>query len=193
MPDPQPLSPAPVPQSVFDYSATLLDGRTLALGEFRGRVLLIVNTASQCGFTPQYAGLEALYRRFRERGFAVLGFPSNQFGRQEPGTAEEIGAFCLRNYGISFPLFAKVDVNGFRAHPLYRFLKREKSGLFGFVSGGRISWNFTKFLVRRSGRVAARFSPATAPESLAGRVEELLLEPGPEAGIERRYQPGGIS
>ena len=171
-------NPPLVPRSVFDYSATLLDGRTASLGEFRGRVLLIVNTASQCGFTPQYAGLEALYGRYRERGFAVLGFPSNQFSRQEPGTADEIGAFCQREYGISFPLFAKIDVNGPRAHPLYGFLKREKRGLLGFLSGGRISWNFTKFLVRRSGRVAARFSPATSPETLAGPIEELLLESG---------------
>jgi glutathione peroxidase len=171
------LNPPPVPRSVFDYSATLLDGRTLALGEFRGRALLIVNTASQCGFTPQYAGLEALYRRYRERGFAVLGFPSNQFGRQEPGTAAEIGAFCQSNYAVSFPLFAKIEVNGPRTHPVYRFLKREKPGFLGFLSGGRISWNFTKFLVRRSGQVAARFSPATSPENLAGPVEELLREP----------------
>jgi glutathione peroxidase len=182
--DPSQLSPPPVPRSVFDFSATLLDGRTVALGEFRGHVLLIVNTASQCGFTPQYAGLEALYRRYRERGFAVLGFPSNQFGRQEPGTADEIGAFCQGKYGVSFPLFAKVDVNGPRAHPLYRFLKREKPGLFGLLSRGRISWNFTKFLVWRSGRVAARFSPGASPESLAGPIEELLLEPGPELGSE---------
>jgi glutathione peroxidase len=176
------VSLPPAPRSVFDYSAALLDGRTLALEEFRGRVLLIVNTASQCGFTPQYAGLEAIYCRYRERGFAVLGFPSNQFGRQEPGTAAEIGAFCRRSYHVSFPLFAKVEVNGRDAHPLYRFLKREKRGLFGILSGGRISWNFTKFLVRRSGRVAARFSPATSPQSLAGPIEALLHETGGEPG-----------
>jgi len=187
------MSPSPLPRSVFDYSATLLDGRTIAFGEFRGRVLLIVNTASQCGFTPQYAGLEALYRRYRERGFTVLGFPSNQFGRQEPGTAAEIDAFCRRNYDVSFPLFARIDVNGPGAHPLYRFLKREKPGAFGFLLGGRISWNFTKFLVRRSGRVAARFSPATPPERLAGSIEELILEPGPEAGLEAGGEPGGGS
>ncbi len=169
--------------SVFDFSAELLDGRTLALDRFCGHVLLIVNTASKCGFTPQYAGLEALYRRYRERGFAVLGFPSNQFGRQEPGTAAAIGAFCEENYGISFPLFAKIEVNGARTHPLYRFLKREKRGAFGLLSRGRIAWNFTKFLIRRSGKVWARFSPATPPASLAGAIEELLREPRPEEDV----------
>jgi glutathione peroxidase len=169
-------------QSVFDFSADRLDGRRLALEEFRGCVLLIANTASECGFTPQYAGLEALYRRYGERGFAVLGFPSNQFGRQEPGTAAQIGAFCEMNYGVTFPLFAKIDVNGRYAHPLYRFLKREKRGAFGLFLRGRIAWNFTKFLIHRSGRVAARFSPATPPESLAGAIEELLAEPGPDRG-----------
>ena len=156
-------------QSVFDFSAELLEdrntpesgiaGRSMALDELRGRVLLIVNTASKCGFTPQYAALEDLYRKYRDRGFTVLGFPSNQFGGQEPGTAAEIGAFCRKNYGISFPLFAKIDVNGPRAHPLYRYLKQQKPGALGIFLGGRISWNFTKFLVARSGRVAARFSP----------------------------------
>jgi glutathione peroxidase len=188
--DPPQMRPSPAPRSVFDYSATLLDGRTIALGEFRGQVLLIVNTASQCGFTPQYAGLEALYRRYRQRGFAVLGFPSNQFGRQEPGTAAEIDAFCRRNYDVSFPLFARIDVNGPGAHPLYRFLKREKRGVFGLFLGGRISWNFTKFLVRRSGRVAARFWPATPPEKLAGSIEELILEPSPGQRLEAGDEPG---
>jgi glutathione peroxidase len=167
-------------RSVFDFSAELLDGRNLALDQFRGRVLLIVNTASQCGFTPQYAGLEALYRRYRDRGFEVLGFPSNQFGRQEPGAAAQIGAFCEKNYGVSFPLFAKIDVNGAHAHPLYRLLKREKRGTFGFLSRGRIAWNFTKFLAGRSGQVTARFSPATPPASLSPAIEELLLEPWTE-------------
>lgn len=165
------------PQSVFDYSAQLLDGHEFGLGAFRGRVLLIVNTASRCGFTPQYAGLEALFRKYRERGFEVLAFPSNQFGGQEPGAAAEIGAFCQRNYGVSFPLFAKIDVNGPGAHPLYRFLKREKRGFLGFFSGGRIAWNFTKFLIRRSGRVAARYAPSTPPGRLAGAIEELIREP----------------
>jgi glutathione peroxidase len=163
-------------RSVFAFSAELLDGRTINLEQFRGQVLLIVNTASRCGFTPQYGGLEALYRNYRDRGLAVLGFPSNQFGGQEPGTAAEIDAFCTSRYGVSFPLFAKIDVNGTRAHPLYRFLKREKRGIFGFLTGGRIGWNFTKFLVRRSGEVAARYAPSARPENLAPAIERLLEE-----------------
>jgi len=161
-------------QSVFRFSADLLDGRTVRLEEFRGRVLLIVNTASRCGFTPQYAGLEALYREYCGRGLAVLGFPSNQFGRQEPGTAAEIGAFCEANYGVSFPIFAKIEVNGKGAHPLYRFLKKQQPGRFGFLTGGRISWNFAKFLVGRDGRVVARFSPGTRPEAIGPAIERLL-------------------
>ncbi len=157
--------------SVYDFAAPLLDGRTVSLGEFKGRVLLIVNTASQCGFTPQYADLEALYRAHRERGFEVLGFPCNQFGSQEPGSAEEIGTFCERNYGVSFPMFAKVDVNGESAHPLYRFLRESRPGMFG---SERIKWNFTKFLVDRTGRVVDRFAPATKPQEIAARIEELL-------------------
>jgi glutathione peroxidase len=163
-------------RSVFGFSAALLDGRTISLEEFRGQVLLIVNTASRCGFTPQYAGLEALYRRYNERGLQVLGYPSNQFGGQEPGTAAEIGAFCASQYGISFPLFAKIDVNGPNAHPLYRFLKKEKPGMFGLLTGGRVAWNFTKFLVRRSGEVARRYSPSTRPERLSAAIERLLDE-----------------
>ncbi|HUA92425.1 MAG TPA: glutathione peroxidase [Terracidiphilus sp.] len=163
-------------RSVFAFSAELLDGRPVSLEQFRGQVLLIVNTASRCGFTPQYKGLETLYRTYRGRGFAVLGFPSNQFGRQEPGTSEEIGAFCTSRFGVSFPLFAKIDVNGRNAHPLYRFLKREKSGRFGIFTGGRVAWNFTKFLVRRSGEVAGRFSPSVRPEKLAPEIERLLEE-----------------
>lgn len=176
-----------LPQTVFDFSAELLNdhnaaGRalascTLGLDEFRGQVLLIVNTASRCGFTPQYAGLEELYRKYRDRGFSVLAFPSNQFGRQEPGTAAEIGEFCRKNYSVTFPLFAKIEVNGPGAHPLYRFLKRESPGAFGSFTRGRIAWNFTKFLVHRSGRVAARYSPGTRPLSLAPAIEGLLAEP----------------
>jgi glutathione peroxidase len=161
-------------QSIYEFSAPLLDGSTISLEQFRGQVLLIVNTASQCGFTPQYAGLESLCRSYRERGFEVLGFPSNQFGGQEPGTAAEIGAFCEKNYGIDFPLFAKIDVNGAQAHPLYRFLRKKKTGLFGSFAGGRICWNFTKFLVDRAGRVAERYSPSTKPQSLAAGIERLL-------------------
>jgi len=164
-------------RSVFEFSAALLDGRTISLEEFRGQVLLIANTASRCGFTPQYAGLEALYRTYRPRGLQVLGFPSNQFGAQEPGSAAEIAAFCRTEYGVSFPLFAKIDVNGPNAHPLYRFLKRERPGILGFLTGGRIAWNFTKFLAGRNGQVAERYSPSTRPESLAPAIERLLDGP----------------
>jgi glutathione peroxidase len=160
--------------TVYGFSAEALDGRPVSLEEFRGRVLLVVNTASQCGFTPQYAGLELLYRNYRERGFAVLGFPCNQFGAQEPGTAAEIGGFCERNYGVDFPMFAKIDVNGERTHPLYKFLKREKPGLLGPLGGGAIKWNFTKFLVDRNGKVVARYASTTKPESLANDIEKLL-------------------
>ena len=159
------------PSSIYDFSAQLLDGRTVSLSEFRGRVLLLVNTASKCGFTPQYTGLEQLYRAGKERGFAVLGFPCNQFGAQEPGSAEEIGAFCQKNYGVSFPLFARIDVNGPHAHPLYRFLKKSRPGIFGIE---RIKWNFTKFLIDRQGRVVGRFAPSTTPQKLAAAIEALL-------------------
>ena len=161
-------------RTVYDFSAEILEGRPARLAEFAGRVLLIVNTASQCGFTPQYAGLERLYRTYRDRGFAVLGFPCNQFGAQEPGSAAEIGAFCEKNYGVSFPIFAKIEVNGENAHPLFRFLRREKPGLLGLVGSGAIRWNFTKFLVDRNGRVVARYASMTKPESLAKDIETLL-------------------
>ena len=161
-------------QSIYDFSATRLDGREQNLADFRGRVLLIVNTASQCGFTPQYAALESLYQTFRNRGFEVLGFPSNQFGGQEPGTAAEIAQFCSSEYGITFPLFAKVDVNGPAAHSIYRFLRNHKPGLFGVFGAGAVRWNFTKFLVDRSGRVTARYGPARKPEKLASAIEQLL-------------------
>jgi glutathione peroxidase len=162
--------------TVFGFSARLLDGTEVALDRFRGRVLLIVNTASKCGFTPQYAGLEALYRSYKDRGFEVLGFPSNQFGRQEPGSAEEIGAFCEKNYGVSFPMFEKIDVNGPGAHPLYRFLKKERPGLFGILGASGIRWNFTKFLAGRKGDVVARYGPSTEPKMLAPAIERLLNE-----------------
>ena len=158
-------------QTVYDFSAPLLDGRPVSLSEFKGRVLLIVNTASQCGFTPQYAGLEELFRAYKDRGLEVLGFPCNQFGAQEPGSAEEIGAFCEKNYGVSFPIFAKIDVNGDYAHPLYRFLKGKKGGIFGTEA---IKWNFTKFLVNREGKVVERYGPSTEPKALTGAIEELL-------------------
>jgi glutathione peroxidase len=162
-------------ETVYEFSAPLLqegaDGQPVGLDEFQGQVLLIVNTASRCGNTPQYAGLEQLYRSYKERGFAVLGFPCNQFGAQEPGTGAEIASFCERNYGVSFPLFAKIEVNGPQAHPLYQFLKRAKPGIFGTE---RIKWNFTKFLIDRQGRVVGRFAPSTTPQKLAAAIEALL-------------------
>lgn len=161
-------------KSIYGFSADRLNGAVASLADFKGKVLLIVNTASQCGFTPQYAGLETLYRTYKERGLEVLGFPCNQFGAQEPGTATEIGVFCEQNYGVSFPIFAKIDVNGVRAHPLYRFLKKQKPGLLGPLGGGAIRWNFTKFLVDRGGRVVARYAPTTKPEGLGKNIENLL-------------------
>lgn len=157
--------------ALYDFSAELLDGRTIQLADFKGTVLLIVNTASQCGFTPQYAALEELYRANKDRGFSVLGFPCNQFGAQEPGSSEEIADFCKGNYEISFPIFSKIDVNGPTTHPLYRHLKQSRRGLLGTE---RIKWNFTKFLVDRRGNVVDRFAPATKPRDLAARIETLL-------------------
>jgi glutathione peroxidase len=155
---------------ISDFSANALTGEPVALKQFEGKVLLIVNTASACGFTPQYAGLERLQQDFASRGFSVLGFPCNQFGAQEPGDAKAIENFCEANYHITFPLFEKIDVNGAGAHPLYNYLKSEKSGLLG--SG--IKWNFTKFLIDRSGRVVERFAPTAKPESLREKIEALL-------------------
>ena len=157
--------------SVYDFEAESLDGQPAPLAKHRGEVLLIVNTASKCGFTPQYQGLEALYRRFKDRGFAVLGFPCNQFGAQEPGDAGEISSFCSLTYDVSFPMMAKIEVNGPKAHPLYAYLKREKAGVLG--SQG-VKWNFTKFLVDREGRVVRRFAPVDTPEKIASAVEALL-------------------
>ena len=157
--------------TVFDFSAARLAGQETSLAAWRGEVLLIVNTASQCGFTPQYEGLEQLYEDLHGKGFSVLGFPCNQFGRQEPGSAAEIEQFSRCTYGVSFPMFAKIDVNGAGAHPLYRFLKHERPGLFGTES---IKWNFTKFLVDRDGAVVARHAPRTEPRSLRGPIERLL-------------------
>jgi glutathione peroxidase len=160
-----------VAQGIHDFAVARLGGGEASLGEFRGRVLLIVNTASACGFTPQYAGLEALYRKYAERGLAVLGFPCNQFGAQEPGDAAQIAAFCDTRYGVTFPLFAKVEVNGPGAHPLFEFLKREARGVLGTEA---IKWNFTKFLVDRAGRVVRRYAPATAPADIGKDIERLL-------------------
>jgi glutathione peroxidase len=156
--------------SIYDFIATSLAGEDTPLKHFEGNVLLIVNTASACGFTPQYKGLEALQQSFGARGFSVLGFPCNQFGRQEPGSAAEIGQFCSSNYAVSFPMFDKIDVNGDNAHPLYQYLKGEKSGLLG----SSIKWNFTKFLIDRSGKVVGRYAPTTTPEQLTKDIEALL-------------------
>lgn len=157
--------------SIYEFSAPLLDGQILNLAQFRGKVTLIVNTASQCGFTPQYAGLEQLYQSYKSRGFQVLAFPCNQFGSQESGTAEQIGAFCEKNYSISFPVFAKICVNGPDTAPLYRFLKQSKPGMLGIQ---RIMWNFTKFLIDKEGHVVERFAPTTPPKDLVPAVEKLL-------------------
>jgi len=157
--------------SVYDFQAKTLRGEEVSLGDYRGQVMLIVNTASKCGFTPQYEGLEKLYDKLHGRGLSVLGFPCNQFGKQEPGNESEIGQFCQVNYGVSFPMFAKIDVNGENAHPLYRYLKHEKPGLLG---SERIKWNFTKFLVDRAGKVVARFAPMTKPETIEGPVAALF-------------------
>jgi glutathione peroxidase len=159
--------------NVFDFQATALDGNPVDLGQYRGKVLLIVNTASRCGFTPQYQGLELLYRRYQDQGVEVLGFPCNQFGSQEPGTDAEIGHFCEKNYGVSFPMFAKVDVNGDQAHPLFRHLKSEAPGVLGTEG---IKWNFTKFLIGRDGKVVHRYAPQTKPEDIAEDVDRLLAE-----------------
>ena len=157
--------------SIYDFSATTLDGRDISLGDYKGKVLLIVNTASKCGFTPQYDGLEKLHRQYGERGLAVLGFPCNQFGAQEPGDAAEIANLCSLTYQVSFPMFAKVDVNGDNAHPLFQFLKIAKPGLLGTEG---IKWNFTKFLVDRNGEVVERYAPATKPAELEKTIEGLL-------------------
>ena len=159
--------------NIFDYSAASLAGAPVDLAQYKGQVALIVNTASACGFTPQYQGLEQLWRQFRDRGLVVLGFPCNQFGGQEPGTASEIGAFCEKNYGVTFPLFSKIDVNGVNADALFTQLKRDAPGLLGTEA---IKWNFTKFLVGRDGTVLKRYAPSTKPDELTGAIEKLLAE-----------------
>ena len=155
---------------IYDFTAQSLAGEEVSLKRFEGQVLLIVNTASACGFTPQYKGMEALHRELSPRGFAVLGFPCNQFGAQEPGDAKAIEAFCETKYHVTFPMFAKIDVNGSRAHPLYDYLRAEKSGLLG----SSIKWNFTKFVVDRSGKVVSRHAPTVTPEALKREIEALL-------------------
>ena len=157
--------------SVHDFQARTIDGQERSLKDFAGQGLLVVNVASKCGFTPQYAGLEALHRKFKDRGLVVLGFPCDQFGHQEPGDEAEIRQFCSLTYDVSFPMFAKVDVNGPRAHPLFNWLKSEKAGFLGTEG---IKWNFTKFLVGRDGRVLKRYAPTDKPESLRKDIEQAL-------------------
>ena len=156
---------------LLKYEMPLLNGERQSLGEYKGKVVLIVNTASKCGFTPQYTGLESLYKKYQEQGLVILGFPCNQFGKQEPGTSDDIGAFCEKNYGVTFPVFEKIDVNGDDASPLYKELKEIAPGILG---SKKIKWNFTKFLLNRQGEVVGRYAPTTKPEELEGAIEESL-------------------
>jgi glutathione peroxidase len=158
--------------SAHDFSATSIDGIERQLVDYKGKVILVVNTASQCGFTGQYKGLEELYRTYTDRGLVVLGFPCDQFGHQEPGDEEEIATFCERNFGVSFPLFAKIDVNGRDAHPLYQWLRSEKGGMVG----SKIRWNFTKFLIDPEGNVVQRYGSTTTPDQISDDIEALLPE-----------------
>ncbi|BBF78387.1 glutathione peroxidase [Acinetobacter ursingii] len=159
--------------SLYQFEAELLEGDTKQMSDYEGKVLLIVNTASKCGFTPQFAGLEKVYEKYKDRGFEVLGFPCNQFGGQDPGSNDEIGAFCQRNYGVDFPMFAKVDVKGPEAHAIFRYLTREAKGILGSES---IKWNFTKFLVSKDGKVLNRYAPTTKPESIEEDIEKALAQ-----------------
>lgn len=157
--------------TAYDFDAIDIDGNPVSLGDYRGKALLIVNVASKCGFTPQYTGLEKLWQDYREQGLVVLGFPCDQFGSQEPGNEEEIKSFCSLTYEVDFPMFAKVDVNGAQAHPLWKWLKKEKGGLLGIDA---IKWNFSKFLVGRDGKVVKRYAPTDKPESLVGDIKSVL-------------------
>ena len=157
--------------NIYQFEAELLEGDIKALADYKGKVMLIVNTASKCGFTPQFAGLEKLYEKYKPQGLEILGFPCNQFGGQDPGTNKEIGVFCQRNYGVNFPMFAKVDVKGPKAHAIFRFLTREAKGILGSQN---IKWNFTKFLVGRNGEVLGRYAPTTKPEALEADIEKAL-------------------
>lgn len=157
--------------NIYQFEAELLEGDIKALADYKGKVMLIVNTASKCGFTPQFAGLEKLYEKYKPQGLEILGFPCNQFGGQDPGTNKEIAAFCQRNYGVNFPMFAKVDVKGPEAHAIFRFLTREAKGILGSQN---IKWNFTKFLVGRNGEVLGRYAPTTKPEALEADIEKAL-------------------
>lgn len=159
--------------TLYDFNVTTIEGKAISMSQYRGKVLLIVNVASECGFTPQYEGLEKLYETYRDQGFMVLGFPSNQFGKQEPGTNEEIIFFCQGTYDVQFDMFAKIDVNGDDADPLYKFLKNEKSG---FLWTESIKWNFTKFLIDREGNVVERYGSSTKPESIKKDIEALLKQ-----------------
>lgn len=159
-------------KTVYDFSATLTSGKEKSLRDYKNKVLLIVNTASECGFTPQYQGLEELYERYKSRGLEILAFPCDQFGHQEPGTDKQIKSFCQTKYGVSFPLFSKIEVNGPKAHPLYKFLTRKKGGLLGDA----IKWNFTKFLVDRNGEVVERYSPQTIPIRIVPDIEKLFSD-----------------
>ncbi|HEY9563229.1 MAG TPA: glutathione peroxidase [Nocardioides sp.] len=158
--------------TLHDFTATTLTGEEQSLDAWRGKVVLVVNTASQCGLTPQFEGLEKLHQQYADRGLAVLGFPCNQFAGQEPGDSEQIGDFCQRNYGVTFEIFEKVDVNGADAHPLYAWLRSQKGGLLG----NRIKWNFTKFLIAPDGTVIERYAPTTKPEKIAGDIEKALTK-----------------
>ncbi len=158
-------------QTIYDFTAATLGGKEKSLAEYKGKVVLIVNTASKCGFTPQYAGLEAIYEKYKDRGFVVLGFPCNQFGAQEPGSETEIEQFCQVNYGVKFPMFGKIDVNGSNAHPLYKYLTSAKPGILGTEA---IKWNFTKFLIDKNGQPVKRYAPNTKPEDIADDIEKLL-------------------
>ncbi len=160
-----------VGEDLYDIAVRTIDGETRSMRDYAGKTLLIVNVASRCGFTPQYAGLEALYRKYGEKGFVVLGFPCNQFGAQEPGADSEIAQFCATSYDVTFPMFSKIDVNGEKAHPLYRWLKHAAPGLLGSEA---IKWNFTKFLVDRSGKVVRRFASTETPQSLEKAIESVL-------------------
>ena len=162
---------AAAPHNIYDFETTSIEGKPAHLSTQRGKVLLVVNTASKCGFTPQFAGLEDLWKEYRDKGLVVLGFPSNQFGSQDPGSNDEIASFCEMNYGVSFPMMAKVDVNGDKAHPLWKWLTAEAPGILGTQS---IKWNFTKFLVGKDGKVVKRFAPNDSPQSLKGDIEKAL-------------------
>ena len=158
-------------KSVYDFHANTIDGKDKSLSEYKGKVLLIVNVASKCGYTPQYKGLEEIYQKYHSKGFEILGFPCNQFGSQEPGSAEEIKSFCSLNYGVTFPLFEKIDVNGDNAHPLYKYLTDAKPGILGTKA---IKWNFTKFLIDRNGNIFDRYASNITPDDITKDIEKLL-------------------